>query len=335
MTNTNLSVSKQKSDSSLNKNYLGENISEELLLQEIAKHDRHAFWQLWSRYQSYLFNCCYKWMNGNYHDTEEIFGQLMLKAWDKLPKYALKIKNVRSWLSRMAYNLCVDSYRHNQKQNMNSDTLDKLMNNQYCNSCEHLVSPENLLLRHEVLRHLRDRIDRLPKRLQEPLVLQYYYQMSCTEIAQRLMISQNSVYKRISHARKILQQQLNHYYQHDRSQQKETADSFCIAAKQKETADSYLIPSNKNNIACNSEPSNSTSSKSESISSESTSFGICLFANHNLVMKDDKFAISEKLIECQQRSGSETPRLNNRDLPYVNENPLEIINYEVTALWRH
>ena len=84
-------------------------ISEQILLKRLAHGDRTVFWQLWERYQPYLYRCCLRWMGGNPADAEDACSRAMLKAWDKLPKYAAKLINLKAWLARLTHNLCVGS----------------------------------------------------------------------------------------------------------------------------------------------------------------------------------------------------------------------------------
>ena len=175
------------------------------------------------------------------------------------------------------------------------------------------------------MEYLREAIDRLPNRLQEPLILLYYHQMSVQGIAQRLMISQDSVYKRIAHARKLLQEKLNHYYYQEQEplQSSDEQDSFTIpVANHKNKKESVFTPSSSNKNL-----------KSSICAVQSSCSGVSLFANHNLATK-------EILTMCQESIASEHKWSNNvlqiedQDLyiPSIEQNLLEIIDYQVTAL---
>ena len=45
------------------------------------------FGQHWQQYREYLYRCCIKWM-GNPTDAEDALSRAMLKAWEKVQKYA-------------------------------------------------------------------------------------------------------------------------------------------------------------------------------------------------------------------------------------------------------
>lgn len=186
-------------------------LPDKLLLQKIAQGNPQAFWQLWLRYQDYLFRCCQKWTYGNAIDAEDLLSQASLKAWEKLPDHAHKIINVKAWLARLTHNLGIDIYRAKDKAIQNTPYIDEIPQTEDNFFVANLSSPESSILRRELIDYLRQGINTLPLRLREPLTLLYYYQMSYREISQRLMISQNNVYKRISQARIILHRYLQKY----------------------------------------------------------------------------------------------------------------------------
>lgn len=74
----------------------------------LALDIRSNFWQQWQQYQDYLYRCCVKWMGGNTTDAEDALSRAMLKAWEKVQKFAGEIANFKAWLTTLTRNLCVD-----------------------------------------------------------------------------------------------------------------------------------------------------------------------------------------------------------------------------------
>ena len=70
-----------------------------------------GFWRQWQQYRDYLYRCCIKWMGGNPTDAEDALSRAMLKAWEKVQKYAGEIANFKGWLTTLTHNLCVDIHR--------------------------------------------------------------------------------------------------------------------------------------------------------------------------------------------------------------------------------
>ncbi|MDJ0533200.1 MAG: RNA polymerase sigma factor [Xenococcaceae cyanobacterium MO_207.B15] len=204
----------QKRSIKLNKDILKTRTEskEQILLQSIAEGNRHAFWQLWLLYQDYLYRRCQMWMGGNHTDAEEALSRARLKAWEKLPNYASTITNPKAWLTRMTHNLCVDIHRERQRRAKNTESMDAITVTDSEIIASNLDSPESAILRQELKIYIRRAINALPPRLREPMILLCYYQMSYSDIAKKLILSKNSVYKRIQQARTILQKQLNKYF---------------------------------------------------------------------------------------------------------------------------
>ena len=200
----------------INKNYQKNNqfLREETnLLKRLSRGEQKAFWSLWLQHQDYLYFRCITWMGGNRKDAEEALSRATIKAWEKLPIHAEKITNPKAWLTRMTHNLCVDIHRERQRQASNVEDIEIVSENENENSTLMLSgqTPDSLMLEEEMEEHIRQAIEILPSRLQEPFVLRFYQEMSYPEIAEKLAISNSNVRKRIQQAREALQRQLREY----------------------------------------------------------------------------------------------------------------------------
>ncbi len=181
--------------------------TEKILLQQIYQGDKSAFWQLWNQHKDYLYKHCVRWMNNNYTDAEEAISISMLKAWEKLPKYALKVTNARAWLTRVTYNLCVDIHRkkaYNLSIEANGDSEDFLLDSR-------IDSPETIILRNELRKLLYHLINTLPKNLQIPVILKFIQEKNYREISAILNIPEHNVRKRIQKGRVLLKAAINEY----------------------------------------------------------------------------------------------------------------------------
>jgi len=170
-----------------------------------------AFWQLWQQNRDYLYRCCLRWMGGNPTDAEEVLSRAMLKAWHKLPDYAEKITNLRAWLTRLTHNLCIDIQRERRRKAMQIEDIEEIAATGNSAFISGLDSPEEALLHHELGQYIRRAIDTLPSRLRNPFILRYCHQIAYQDIAQKLALSLDNVYKRIQQAREILQKRLSRY----------------------------------------------------------------------------------------------------------------------------
>jgi RNA polymerase sigma factor (sigma-70 family) len=168
----------------------------QILLDNLSKGDSKVFWELWLLHQDYLYHCCLKWMDGNVADTQDVMSQAMLKAWERLPLHAQKITNLKAWLARFAHNLCIDIHRERSRKEIGTGNIEL---------------PVSELLSLEMKIVIRFVIEALPIRLRSPFVMRFEKDLSCLEIAQKLDISIDNVYKRISLALVILKPQMQAY----------------------------------------------------------------------------------------------------------------------------
>lgn len=171
-----------------------------------------VFWSEWQQYRDYLHRCCIKWMGGNSTDAEDALSRAMLKAWEKVQKYAGEITNFKAWLTTLTRNLCVDIHR---KRSLDANRVEDIEG--YASSEDQgLISfddtPESALQTEEEKTVICRAIDKLPTRLHETFVLHFYQELSYSEIAQQQNIFYQNVYKRISQARKILRLELRGYF---------------------------------------------------------------------------------------------------------------------------
>ncbi|WP_071190937.1 RNA polymerase sigma factor [Trichormus sp. NMC-1] len=151
------------------------------------------FWQLWQEYQDYLYRCCVKWM-GNAIDGEDVLSQAMLKAWDKIRNSTVEIKNFKTWVTKLTYNLCVDIHRERRRGGKQVESLDAI-GFEYQ---EEIASQEeeNLILvatQQELDNFFCLAMDELPPKLRETFILHFKEELSYKEIAEKLNISYENV----------------------------------------------------------------------------------------------------------------------------------------------
>ena len=173
---------------------------------------QQKFWQQWEQYRDYLYRCCIKWMGGNSIDAEDALSRSMLKAWEKVQKFAGQISNFKGWLTRLTHNLCVDIYRERSREANRVENLEVYASGEQQELVESEDTPERAVEMSEKRVVIRRGIDNLPLRLRETFILHFYQDLSYREIAQRQEISYQNVCKRISQARKILREELRGYF---------------------------------------------------------------------------------------------------------------------------
>jgi RNA polymerase sigma-70 factor (ECF subfamily) len=185
--------------------------TEKLLLENFSQGSLTAFWQFWQLHQEYLYYRCKNWIGGNSTEAEEALSQVMLKAWEKFPHYAHQITKPKAWLTRLAHNLCVDIHRKRRRQASISENIEEIAGKESEIFTQDHDSPESALLNRELMAYLNREIAALPPRLRETFKLRCYQELSYSEIARKLNISEDNVGKNLQKAREILQKRVNNY----------------------------------------------------------------------------------------------------------------------------
>ncbi|AOY78544.1 RNA polymerase sigma factor [Moorena producens JHB] len=183
----------------------------ETLLEKLSDGDSSAFWPLWEHYQDYLYHRCLSWMGGNRSQAQDALSEIMLKAWEKLPKFAAKITNLKGWLTKLARNFCIDRHRENNSGAIGVENLEGMAVPEGNGLVTEFDTPDLVVEKRELLEVIQSALEDLPENQRQVCVLRFEQELSHQEIAQRLAISNDSVRKRIQRARKILQERLTKY----------------------------------------------------------------------------------------------------------------------------
>lgn len=177
-----------------------------------SKNIEKAFWQLWQQNRDYLYRCCIKWMGGNPTDAEDALSRAMLKAWEKVQKYAGEITNFKPWLTKLTHNLCVDIHRERSRDANRVEDIECYASSKEQGLVSFEDTPLSAMETDEKRIVIRRAIDNLLTRLRETFILHFYQELSYQDIAQLQEISYQNVCKRISQARAILKEELRGYF---------------------------------------------------------------------------------------------------------------------------
>ncbi|MDQ1638157.1 MAG: hypothetical protein QOF62_1496 [Pyrinomonadaceae bacterium] len=180
------------------------------LQQELASGDVTAFWRLWQRHERYLYRVCLRQLGGVPEDAEDALGRLLIKLWESLPRHAGSIKNLRAWLTRSAYNLCIDIHRE-RRQTSHLSNIETLPLRGASSVLHSIETPEENALREEVKRSLYLGVIKLRPELRIPFLLHVLHGIPYGEIAEQLAISPETARKRGQLAREFLRDSLAQY----------------------------------------------------------------------------------------------------------------------------
>jgi RNA polymerase sigma factor (sigma-70 family) len=178
------------------------------LLRAVAIGHSEAFWSLWGLYREDLFKLCLRTMGGVRGDAEDALSLAMLRARDKLPTYAIGIRNIRGWLGKVTLNLCLDIYRERRLEARCLEEMDQFSDCGVQWGTAGSPSPEAQALNAEIRHHLDLAIKALPPRLYDPFRLRFFLEMTYASIGSRLGIPPAHAQRRIEQALLFLRARL-------------------------------------------------------------------------------------------------------------------------------
>jgi RNA polymerase sigma-70 factor (ECF subfamily) len=159
-------------------------VSDQRLLANIQKGDKHAFGILYERYLELIYNYIYFKVSGNHHETEDLTEEVFLRAFASIMEKSTKQANFKALLYRIAHNLVIDNYR---AKKIEVDI------NDFEIASGKSPNPEQSLENVQLSKELADAIKTLKPKLQEVIILRYISDLGTEEIAEVMGISRNYV----------------------------------------------------------------------------------------------------------------------------------------------
>ena len=138
-------------------------------------------------------------MTVNSADAEEIIQDVFLRFWQKAEQYNPQRAKLSTWLHQIAYNICVDFFRKNDKHNIQKHEIITASKD----------SPQQTFESKQASEILKEAITALPENQRCALVLSHYQGLSNRETAEVLEISVDALESLLRRARKKLQSSLN------------------------------------------------------------------------------------------------------------------------------
>ena len=160
------------------------------LAQEFSSGRMDAFDRLYERYSSHVYNTCLGIL-GNPDDAKDAMQDTFVQLYRSLPKFRGRSK-FSTWLYRITVNKCRDRLRSRPKWET-ADSLEWLANDD---------EPVDVLTEEQVRRAML----KLKPDYRTVLVLYYFQQLACDEIAETLNCSVDSIRVRLHRARKAFRQ---------------------------------------------------------------------------------------------------------------------------------
>lgn len=151
------------------------------LVHQAQTGNQSAFDELFQQHKKFVYNVCYR-MLGSSDDAVDAAQNAFIQAYRSLRRFRGEA-SFRSWVCRIAINICTDMSRREQRRRALSANLETPV--------EHPARND------KVWEAMLD----LPPDLRSILVLFYFHQLSCEETAESLGISSGAARMRLHRAR--------------------------------------------------------------------------------------------------------------------------------------
>jgi RNA polymerase sigma-70 factor, ECF subfamily len=173
----------------------GTQTEEALLISRAREGDQEAFRQLVERYQGAVHNLAYR-MLGDPQDAEDAAQEIFVRIYRQLGRYDPGRK-FSTWVLAIATNYCIDQLRRRRMQLVPLENIIP-----WARARE--AGPEGEAITQEARDEVQRVIGQLPEKYRAPLVLRYFEELSCAEIAEVLGMPEGTVKTQIHRARKAL-----------------------------------------------------------------------------------------------------------------------------------
>lgn len=173
-------------------------LTDDMLVARYSEGDNKVFDELLARYQSKLFNYIF-FIVRSQELAEDIFQETFVKAITTIQqgRYTPSGK-FGSWLTRIAHNMIVDSYRQERNENtISNDEVEVDLFND-ADLCDDNI--ETQMVNEQTLTDVRRLMDALPSNQREVVYMRYYQDLSFKEIAEITGVSINTALGRMRYA---------------------------------------------------------------------------------------------------------------------------------------
>jgi RNA polymerase sigma-70 factor (ECF subfamily) len=156
---------------------------------------------------------------GDAQDAEDVTQEVFLSVYRALPTYKAERAGLRTWVTKLAVNACRMHRRRNFLRNLLQRRGPSMMGAHGSDEdgvaeavdLSLLGAPEAFALQSEARRVLMGALASLRHEHRAALVLRYYLDLPCQEIARILDCPEGTVYSRLYYARRMVQAHLERH----------------------------------------------------------------------------------------------------------------------------
>ncbi|MCC6297856.1 MAG: sigma-70 family RNA polymerase sigma factor [Anaerolineales bacterium] len=159
--------------------------------------EREAFGELVTRYQSNVFNVCYRILHER-GEAEDLAQETFVRAYNRLDQFDLE-REFGPWVRRVAANLCLNRLESQKSTAPLDEDRD----------ADESQRPEKQVEVREKSEQIRGALASLPPNYRVVVELRHYQELSYDEIAAELNIPLSDVKSHLFRARKLLAEKLH------------------------------------------------------------------------------------------------------------------------------
>lgn len=176
----------------------------------LAGDKKKADLELWMKdYGTSLLRMSFLYLK-DLHLAEDVVQETMLKAYFQYDGFRRQ-SSVKTWLTRIAINLCKDCRRSSWFRKVSSvDGMTETTGSEKDTDTEDEVSRQ--VEKRDQNRNLLAAIMRLPLKYKEVILLYYYQEFSTKETAEILSVPESTVSTRLRRAKAALKRELGGWY---------------------------------------------------------------------------------------------------------------------------
>lgn len=174
-----------------------------LVDRALNERDQDAYAELMNRYREPVYFMVLR-MTGSPSNAEDLTIEAFGKAFKNLENYSSQFA-FSTWLFRIASNNCIDYLRKRSRSDIFDDDLGDVSDYHKQNLLSQDSTPEEEMLRKELLQKIRVVVDKLKPHYRKMVELRYYKEYSYEEIAEQLDLPLGTVKAQLFRAREFMQ----------------------------------------------------------------------------------------------------------------------------------
>jgi RNA polymerase sigma-70 factor (ECF subfamily) len=167
------------------------------LVERIAAGDAMAARTLMARHLPSILNMARRMLQSP-HEAEDVAQDAFCKVWVNAGKWKPGQALFKTWLHRVALNLCYDRLRLRQHADLEAAA----------EVAASAPGPAQMTLSGQVAAHVDEALQTLPQRQKEAIVMVHYHGMSNIEAAEQMGLSVDALESLLARARRALRAKL-------------------------------------------------------------------------------------------------------------------------------